>query len=482
MRSIERQIWETANSNPDKTAIVCGKRQITYAELIKGISFAKSYFESLPKYRQGQIVIISANKGIEFVYAYFGAHLANLIAAPLDAQCNYSRLDYIIEMTDCNYIIGFDKFETKAKAISLSEFNNLKESSEITRWPELSSIADILFTTGTTGSPKGVPLSYANEAAAARNINEYIGNTSEDIELLALPISHSFGLGRLRCCLSIGQTLYLLGSFVNVKRLMRILKEGEISGFSMVPSSWKYLQKLSGDQLGEAGRNLKYIEMGSASLSIEDKKHLSKLLPNTRVCMHYGLTEASRSAFLEFHQDSNHLSSVGKASPNTEIAIFDGNGNPVRNSVEGEICIKGEHVTSGYYHQDNSDSYFGSYIRTGDYGKIDEDGYVTLSARIKDIINVGGKKVSPSEVEEAIIKIPGISDCACVGVRDTNGVMGEVVEAFVVREDKEITGADITNALNGKIEAYKIPVFYHWIDEIPRTGNGKILRTQLKHD
>ena len=375
--------------------------------------------------------------------------------------------------------IGFQK-------LSLNEFKFLNEINKLSddvviSFPKINETADILFTTGTTGSPKGVPLTYKNEAAAARNINAYIGNRTDDIELLALPVSHSFGLGRVRCCLANGQTLHLLGSFVNTKRLFRIMEEEHITGFTMVPASWRFLYKMSGDRLGDYKNQLRYIEMGSAYFSPEDKRYLAELLPTTRVTMHYGLTEASRSAFMEFHEDKAHISTVGKASPNTDIQVFDENGNMLPPGKEGEICVKGEHVTNGYLNVDNSDIFYNGYFRTGDSGTIDDEGYITLKSRIKELINVGGKKVAPTEVDEQILKIQGVADCACVAIKDPEGVLGEVVKAFIVKEaNAELTFDDIAKQLTDKLEAYKLPAQYEWIAVIPKTANGKIQRNLLQ--
>ena len=485
MYTVEQQIWHQAKYLPEKLAVKSGKDTATYKELSQRIIAAKQYFQSLPNYGKGKTVIISADKQLEFLYAYFGAHLAGLIVAPIDSETNPTRFGYIVDVINPFCVIGFNNIETCLPKVSLKCFKSLAIVDDATdvEFPELDSVADILFTTGTTGAPKGVPLTYKNEAAAVRNINTYIGNSEEDIELLALPISHSFGLGRVRCCLSNGQTVHLLGSFVNVKRLFRALEEENITGFSMVPASWKFLQKMSGNRLGAFANQLKYIEMGSAFFSESDKKELAELLPNTKIVMHYGLTEASRSAFLEFHTDSTKLATVGKASPFTDIQVYDEHGYQLPQGQEGELCIKGDHVSLGYLNMPKDDTFYGSnkdYFRTGDSGSIDKDGYITLKARIKELINVGGKKVAPTEVDEQILSISGVLDCACVAMKDPENVLGEVVKAYVVRKDNSVTSEYISESLKGKLESYKIPVLYEWINAIPKTTNGKIQRNILK--
>lgn len=479
--SIEKQIWHWAELQPDKTAVKSGKKTATYLQLCQRILGAKDYFIAQLSQHGGNVVVLAAGKQIEFVYAYFGAHLAGLKVVPIDAATNPTRLDFIIKQTHASLLVGFDDCEQDIPKASLKDFAELSSDFTTPAFPEDNQVADILFTTGTTGKPKGVPLTYANEAAAARNINEFIGNTIEDVELLALPVSHSFGLGRVRCSLSIGATLILLGRFANVKKIYRTMEEDHVTGFTMVPASWRYLKKLTGDKLGDYQDRLKYIEMGSAFFSKDEKKELADLLPHTRVCMHYGLTEASRSAFMEFHQDAEHLDSVGKASPYTDIKVMDEKGQVCAVNQEGEICVKGEHVTHGYLDLPIKDSFFGEYFRTGDWGYKTADGYIYLISRKKELINVGGKKVSPIEVEEQLFKIDGIEDCACIGMPDEEGVLGEVVKAFIVKKsDCEITFDDIKNQLNGKLESYKLPVHYAWIDAIPKTQNGKIQRGLLK--
>jgi long-chain acyl-CoA synthetase len=144
--------------------------------------------------------------------------------------------------------------------------------------------------------------------------------------------------------------------------------------------------------------------------------------------------------------------------------------------------VKGDAVTKGYYKSDaiNAQSYWGDYFRTGDWGTMDAEGYITLKSRKKELINVGGKKVSPIEVEDALRTIPAIQDCACVGIPDKNHVMGEVVKAFIVTSQSDLDYTQISQLLGKQLEAYKVPMEYEIIDSIPRTSSGKIQRLLLK--
>lgn len=481
LKTIEQQIWEAAQRHPDKTAVISGKARVTYQQLCASIFAARQKIQEDYGLKQHDTIIIAADKQVEFVFAYFGAHLAGISVVPIDAQTNTDRLEFIADAVDARRLIGFDNAEIDLPQSSLSEFPTASAPIADILFPNEESIADILFTTGTTGAPKGVPLTFANEAAAARNINAFVGNTPDDIEMLALPISHSFGLGRLRCCLSIGAAILLLGNFANVKKLFRLMGEERITGFTMVPASWRYLHNFSGEKLGEFKDQLRYIEMGSAFFSAGEKQQLASLLPNTRVCMHYGLTEASRSAFMEFHDDQQHLNSVGKASPFTDIRILDEQGQECQPDEDGEICVKGEHVTHGYLNIPTEEAFFGDYFRTGDWGHISTEGYLYLASRKKDLINVGGKKVSPEEVELQIMKVQGVTDCACVAAPDPKGFLGEVVKAFVVKsESPDLDFDTIKKQISSTLEYYKLPVLWQWTDEIPKTQNGKIQRNLLR--
>ena len=478
--TIERLIFEHAQTMPRKTALIQGEVEVSYEQLWKEIEMAASWF--CHHAERGDRVIVSASKSIEFVYSYFGAHMAGMICVPIDPETNETRLQRIIDVAKPSLIVGELRNHGDHQVIPFEECRQEIENSRISinELPKEDDVSDLLFTTGTTGLPKGVTLTFANQMAAAENINTFIGNTADDVEMLALPISHSFGLGRLRCVFAKGATLVMLGSFASMKKFFGEMERCHVTGFGMVPASWSYILKMSGEKIGQYAGQLKYIEIGSAFMPLENKQKLMSLLPQTHICMHYGLTEASRSAFISFHDDTAHLMSAGKASPNTDIAVFSEQGERLKANENGEICVKGGHVCSDYWGMPKEvfeQDFFDGYFRTGDWGHIDEDGYIYLVSRKKEIINVGGKKVSPIEVEEHLNEIEGIEESACIGVHDD--VLGEVVKAFCVCS-KEVDFEEVKKILFKKIETYKIPAFFEVIKELPKTQNGKLQRLLLK--
>lgn len=480
MKSIEEQLFAIVQQTPDKVALISGETEVTYSQLWDYCLRAAYKLQDTYHLQKGDRVVLSAAGNIEFVYVYFGVHLAGGICVPIDPDTNQTRFNHIEASTKPVCVMG-TLHNVARETISFSEVIDGTEKAEFAV-PDMSEIADVLFTTGTTGAPKGVALSYLNLAAAARNINEFIGNTADDVELLALPVSHSFGLGRLRCTLTKGATVVMLGTFANVKKFFNEMKRCNVTMFAMVPASWGFIKKMSGKYIGKFADQLKFIEIGSSFMPKEEKEFLMEQLPHTRICMHYGSTEASRSAFMEFQVYKDNLLSAGKASPHTEIKIFSPEGKPLPLGEEGEVCVKGDHVTCSYWNETPerfASDFYDGYFRTGDCATMDADGNIYLKSRIKEMINVGGKKVAPMEVEDILNTIPGVKESACIGIPDPGVVLGEVVKAFVVA-DESLTDEEIMSQLKPQLEVYKLPVEIERISEIPKTSSGKIQRLLLK--
>ncbi len=500
MSSIVDAVLNTALRIPEKTACVFPSgEKISYGVLSREIFCTAKFLareilagtENVPAR-----VLISAEKTHAFLVAYFGVHLAGKIAVPVDPETNADRLAKIADAVKPsaflgNFLCGNVLAEKRLRHLVLPHFSALCGNEDFSAPQNLEEkIADIVFTTGTTGAPKGVCLSHKAQFTVAGAINQFVGTREDDVEVVALPICHSFGLGRVRCLLSVGATVVFVNGFAAVKRLFRALEENRATGFAMVPASWAYLKKMSGEKIARFAGTLRYVEIGSAAMPLAEKRLLMRLLPQTRLCMHYGLTEASRSAFIEFHSDERNLDSIGSASACSGIAIFDATGHRVPAGEEGEICVRGEHILAGYWDaatqscvRAESAFFEKSFFRTGDLGLRDEKGFFHLSGRLKELINVGGKKVSPQEVEEKLNAFPEILESACIGVPDPEGVLGEVVKACVVLRERGgvlPAPAELRARLMPLLESYKIPAFFECIPEIPKTASGKLQRQKLK--
>ena len=477
LSAIQRHAAET----PQAVALIsAAKERVTYAALYEKIVQAAAFLQS-HGLRKGDRIALSARTELDFIYVYFAAHLLDVVDVVVDANANPKKLAYILDLTKPRLAFGF---ETEV-CVSL-KYDQIDYGRPLQAVDEQSmsagDTADIVFTTGTTGLPKGVMLSHFNIFSSADNINGFIGNTEHEVEVLGLPLCHSFGLGRLRCTLIKGATMVLVGSFANLKLFFNAMDEFHATGFGMVPAVWAYIRKFSGTRISKFAGQLKYIEIGSAAMPVDSKKELCELFPNTRICMHYGLTEASRSAFMEFHENMDRLNTIGKpVSSKVDIRIFDENGRILPDGEQGEICVKGNMVTKSYYRpEENANAFFGDYFRTGDVGYRDTDGNFYLAGRRKELINVGGKKVSPQEVEDAVCSL-GVEDCVCVGMEDPNGILGEVPKVYIVKNGTDMPFDEIRRKLVPLLEDYKIPAAFDWIDEIPKTSSGKKQRLSLRN-
>lgn len=481
---ILKRVFELAEQGADKTALVCGEEAVSYALLKVRILSAAAFLQE-HGVNPGDCVALSAIKGLDFVYAYFGVHLIGGTVVVVDPESNLKKMAYILELTKPRFAVGFQREGIAAFGYEVIPFDGGAQP-VIPDGLNENDVADIVFTTGTTGNPKGVLLSHFNIFSSADNINGFIGNTADDIEVLGLPLCHSFGLGRLRCNLIKGATLVVLPSFANIKQMFAAIEKYHVTGFGVVPAIWAYIRKFSGTRISKYAPQIKYIEIGSAAMPLESKKELCELFPTTRICHHYGLTEASRNAFMEYHEAlaNDDLATIGReVCDRVKIKVFDEVGNEVSDGTSGEICVKGNMVMKGYFKaEETAAAYFGEYFRTGDIGYRGKTGNLYLVSRKKEMINVGGKKVSPVEIEEAVLAMGGIEDCGCIGVPDPEGILGEVPKLFVQRSGCTRIFEEIAEYLKTALESYKQPCAYAWIDAIPKTASGKKQRLQLKNE
>ncbi len=475
-------IAKHADECPEKVALVEGDLRITYRQLALRIESVAAYLHAMGV-KPGDRILLAAQKEVEFIDVYFASHLIGAVNVVVDSAAPQDRLRYIISTVKPVLILGegIDYKPCPCVPLRGNRFESGDFIPEIVPQINGDAVADIMFTTGTTGRPKGVCLSHDNIAGSAGNTNAFIGTTADDVEALALPLSHSFGLGRMRCVLSVGATLVLVANFANLKSFFNILEQEQVTGFGMVPAVWQYIKRISGRRISRFAGQIKYIEIGSAALPTEDKLLLMELFPDTRLCMHYGLTEASRAMFSEFHENVNHLDSIGRpSSPFVKACVMDEHGQALAVDIDGEICVRGNMVTMAYLlPEDNRGAFHDGWFRTGDWGHCDADGYYYLTGRQKELINVGGEKVSPVTIEDAI-KSVGVDDCACIGVEDPKGVMGEVPKAFIKKGKNCPELDDIKRRVAQLLPPHEVPVLWEWIDCIPRTDSGKIQRLKLK--
>jgi long-chain acyl-CoA synthetase len=411
-----------------------------------------------------------------FVYGYLGCHLAGAVAVMLDPHAPRQRREEIERRTQPALTFGADD--------PIEALERLPTPQRDFHPPGPEDRADLMFTTGTTGRPKGVPLTHGNIAAAARHINQVIGTRAGDVEVVPIPLYHSFGLGRLRCALTAGAAIVLVQGFRLPGEIFAALERHDATGLVGVPAGFAVLLRFGERGLGPFADRLRYVEIGSAPMPLEHKRALMALLPRTALFMHYGLTEASRSAFIEFHRDAGHLDTVGRAAPGVRIEVRDEAGGPCLPGSPGMLWIAGPHAATGYWDDPEltAATFVGGAVRTGDLAEQDAGGYIRLHGRLDDMVNVGGFNVAPDEVETLLASHPVVREAGCVGMPDPRGIAGQVLRAFLVRREAAaaVADAELSRWLAERTEAYKIPARYDWVRELPRTASGKLQRAALR--
>ena len=472
MLTLIEQIEQHSINQPDKVAIICNRNKISYKSLYDSIISQAIQFINQGLLPNDKVVLFVTNHS-SFIIHYFAAHRLGAIAVPVDNSLGHDYKTQLLSRLKPKLI---------CTCVDSTEYNDQKNTLNIS-FPKLDLIADILFTSGSTRQPKGVLLSHQAIAQASKNINQYVANTKDDCEIISIPLSHSFGLGRVRCILQQGGQLILIQRGYELSSFFQALDTQKVSGLSLTPANVGILFKLTKDKIGDYSNQLKYIELGSSLLIKEYKLRLLSLLPDTRLCMHYGLTEASRSVFTTLSKTNN---SVGKPTPGVEIKIINHKITAPHQKNIGEIAIKGEHLFSGYWDDPEltKKSFIGLWFKTSDMGYFDSHGFLHLCERKQNIFNVGGRKLSAHEIEYQLLKHPSILDCACIATPCPNNIAGDSIKAVMCIKKGATIPANSTLAsfLRARLAYYKVPSSFQWVEAIPRTSTGKIQRHLLQKD
>ncbi len=343
---------------------------------------------------------------------------------------------------------------------------------------ERTDTAVILYTGGTTGEPKGVMLSHANINAAIYGIVYNERSTEKDRALCFLPFNHVFGLMHIMnaTVLSAG-CLELLDAF-DLDRVLSLMEKLRVTKFFAVPTI--YVRMLELDRLRERLGSVRYSFSAAASMAAE---HVVQWKERTGMSIYegYGMTEAAPTVSYNHHY-RHKIGSVGTEVPHVEIQIRDDSGNSLESGGVGEICVRGPNIMKGYLDSPvmTREAFWkGGWFRTGDVGRFDEEGYLYIVDRIKEMIITGGENVYPREVEEVLYSLPEVRECAVIGLPDRE--WGEKVTAFIVpKNGVEFNRERIKSYLKERIAPFKVPKDIREVDDFPKSQAGKILKRKLK--
>ncbi len=476
-------IIDHLKSNVEKYSIKIGfiddEKSMTYQEMYEQVEeFSNSSLFSNEK----KIVSLISENSLTFVIAYLGiinsgkiVHLIppNITEKNFIDQIMSSRSELII----CSDNAKKDFLNFKIE-IPIFEFSAvISKSTKNKNTSEINDIAYLIYTSGTTGEPKGVPISHNMVEFTTKNMINVLGYSNLDVNIIPLPLHHSFGLGCLHASIHVGATMVLLKNVNDLEYVLKALKEFKATTLAAVPPTLTKFLKFDMDSLNDYFLNIRLIITNSTQIPKNTVKEFKQILKKGNLATYYGLTEASRSTFMIFDKNSNREESVGKTPPEVTIRIENTSND---SSKLGEILIHGKNVIKNYWNNPNADKNLeGGWLRTGDVGYLDEENYLFLKGRNDDVINIGGEKVIPYEIEEIVKQISEVEDAVVFGIH--HEIFGQTIKLNVLKKkNSDLNKSKILSYCIKNLEKFKIPSKIEFVDKIPKNEYGKVKRYMLK--
>ena len=492
-KKIVKNIFE--NTDDDKIAITSeNKSQISYKNL-------KIFIDNISKQLSGngitnkdRAAIVLPN-GPTMATSFLGIS-SYMSAAPLNPS--YKSEEYEFYLKDLNPKILIVEKNSKNPSIEIAKklnieicelkihkdqpegLFNLFENKSDYSLPDENDEALVLHTSGTTSRPKIVPLSNNNIYSSSENISKSLDLTDKDHCLNIMPLFHIHGLiAVLATSMKVGASICASSGF-NALKFLDLAKSEKITWYSGVPTMHQAIL-LRANKSGDVAKklNLRLIRSSSASLPPAVFKNLNEVF-NCPVIEAYGMTEATHQMTSNPLPPKQQKAGFVGIPAGPEVCIMDDNGNILKQGNVGEICIKGDNVTLGYENNDdaNKTSFTNGWFRTGDQGYFDNDGYLKISGRLKEIINKGGEKISPLEVDNVLMDHPSIDQAVCFGYEDK--MLGEnIASAIIIKDGMECSENEVLNYAEKKLAKFKIPKKIFFVDEIPKGATGKLQRNVL---
>jgi long-chain acyl-CoA synthetase len=493
--NISKNLEQSAFYFPNQTAIIEQGVEINYAELNERANRIATALIKLGT-SAGDPIALCAPNSADWVAFYFGALKTGAVAVTLSSLLSRKELELLLMHCRPKVLLAFDDIlqdvagireeagvETVISDGGDMPFDRLLKTGSASFKAldrDRSDTAVILYTGGTTGTPKGVELTHENVSQSIQNVIFYEGSNKNDTALLFLPFNHVFGQMHIMnaTVLSAG-CIELIPAF-DTDAVLDILKRGRVTKLFAVPTIYARLLQL--DDLKEKLGTVRYCFSAAASIAAE---HVSQWKDRTGLSIYesYGMTEAAPMVTYN-HQYRHVVGSVGTPVSGVEVELRDPLGNPVKSGEKGEICIRGRNIMKGYLNNPraNAEAFWkNGWFRSGDIGIIDSHGYLFIVDRFKDMVITGGENVYPREVEEILYTHPSVSECAVIGLPDSE--WGEKVTAFIVTlPGKEIDHAQLKSYLKSQLSPFKVPKEIRTVDELPKSPTGKILKRMLKKD
>ncbi len=403
------QLARNSSTQPNKVAIIHNKEEITWLDLHKRVSVLAAYLSTSGLSFDNRVILSPDLSKSDFVISLLGLSAVGAVIVLIDN----SNLALAINSLDISAIIVGNQNPgiEVIKDLHIINIDNIvkiqskKLFDGVSNYPS-EKLALLLYTSGTTGAPKCTMLSHGNLSATVENMAKFMNITKDIVEYMVAPLNHAFGLGRLRLILSVSGTMIFDDEMFNPARIILAIKNNDCNAISSVSSGFLLLINHFSNYLRDVGISVKWIEIGSMSMSKRDKESMLKYFPMAKIVMNYGMTESMRSTMLDLRKNTSKLHSVGKASNGNEVLIFDEKGLELPPNEKGEIVVKGSHLAMGYLGMNKvwKSQIQRGFYKTKDFGFKDEDGFIVFLGRKDEMINIKGLSLSPIELEEKVKK------------------------------------------------------------------------------
>jgi acyl-CoA synthetase (AMP-forming)/AMP-acid ligase II len=499
----------SASKYPERETLVYLEKRIGYLQLEKNANRLANFLIQ-NGVRPGDRIAILVEPSIDYAISYFAIMKAGAVVVGLNTNttarivrslltdCSASGIivqhnlaHYVNEIVDeCPslrlvLVDGIFRDLEGQPNICVADFNAIQNNGDINR-PNvertLNDLATIIYTSGTTGNPKGVMLSHRNLEANTDSIVEYLHLTSDDRVMAVLPFYYSYGHSLLLTHIRAGGSLVIDNRFAYPNVILEIMSRERVTGFSGVPSTFAILLYRS-NFAKYKWDHLRYVTQAGGPMTPALTSRLLDAIPHVKIYVMYGQTEASaRLSYLEPEMLLKKLGSIGKAIPGVTLTVRDDKGNECPPNVEGEIVASGENIMLGYWNQaeETAKVLKEDGLHTGDMARTDEDGFIYIVGRNSEMIKSGAHRISPKEIEVILEEHEAVLESAVVGVADE--IMGESIKAVIVLKDNaHVTEKDIIKHCSLSLPAFKVPKSVEFVDTLPKTTSGKIMRHILKN-
>jgi long-chain acyl-CoA synthetase len=479
--TIDRLVLRWSGARADQPAVADAKSTLTHGELGREIRRRAAALRGLGVQSGDRVVLVGDNSAL-----WLATHLAILhagaVSVPLAGATPADRLGYVVQDSEARLVVAARPATAPVGVVALDDLPAAaKGDTPASVSPD--AICCLMYTTGSTGRPKGVVITHRSLGSALVNITTYLGYDGTQREAVVLPLSHSFGLGHAYCTLTTGGFVWLGNGLTRLKQVLDAVTALGLTAMPTTPSMLRLLLGVYRKAFLPVAAQLKQMVVDSEPLPPPMAQDLLAALPDLDLVVYYGLTEASRSTFLRLREVApERHATVGKAAPNVRVSIADTDGSDLGIGREGEVRIAGAHIARGYWRQaeEQAQVFRNGWVMTGDLGVLDSEGFLRLTGRLKDQINVGGAKVAASEVEAALRDLDGIKDVAVIGIPDPQGQTGEAVAAAVVPSSADLSEKDIQARCTERLEPFMRPRVIRFVKAIPRAETGKVLRAELR--